>query len=106
MLSRFPRLPLCRARSDPTQTIRQTFDAYASQSCACLQAELAKVQCALTAVSAEQQNAASDNAFGVVLTRAPMSSTFAGDKNGKVAVAKRKVQAIGNALKSEVYPGI
>lgn len=75
--------------------------AYTGQSCAGLQTELAKEKAALQVVSKAQHDAANGDAFGVFLIGVPMSSTFGGDKEGQVAVAKGKVQTIENAMKSK-----
>ena len=91
----------CAKRPDAIVPVDIPMAAYTPQSCSSLQTELAKERAALTAVSAEQQNAANGDAFGVFLIGVPMSSTFGGDKEGNVAVAKGKVQAIENAMKSK-----
>jgi len=56
---------------------------------------------ALATVSKQQHEAATGDAFGVFLIGVPMSSTFAGDKEGQVSVAKGKVQAIQSAMMSK-----
>ncbi|WLS03117.1 hypothetical protein [Shinella oryzae] len=91
----------CAKRPDAIVPADIPMAAYTGQSCASLSTELAKEKAALHAVSKQQNDAASGDAFGVFLIGVPMSSTFGGDKEGQVAVAKGKVQAIENAMKSK-----
>lgn len=91
----------CAKRPDAIVPADIPMAAYTGQDCPALQAELVKEKAALHAVSKQQHDAASGDAFGVFLIGVPMSSTFGGDKEGQVAVAKGKVQAIENAMKSK-----
>jgi hypothetical protein len=91
----------CAKRPDAIVPADIPMAAYTGQDCPALQTELAKERAVLTAVSADQHSAANGDAFGVFLIGVPMSSTFGGDKEGQVAVAKGKVQAIENAIKSK-----
>jgi len=75
--------------------------AYTGSSCPVLAQDLIKEQQNLAAVSNAQNDAATGDAVGVFLVGVPMSSTFGGDKEGQVAVAKGKVQAIQSAMKSK-----
>lgn len=56
---------------------------------------------ALSAVSKQQQDAATGDAMGIFLVGVPVSSTFGGDKEGQVAVSKGKVNAIEANLNSK-----
>jgi hypothetical protein len=91
----------CAKRPDAIVPADIPIAAYTPQECPALQVELAKERAALDAVSKAQNDAANGDAFGVFLVGVPMSSTFGGDKEGQVAVAKGKVQAIENAMKSK-----
>ncbi|MGB3814006.1 MAG: hypothetical protein WA950_12345 [Shinella sp.] len=91
----------CAKRPDAIVPADIPMAAYTGQSCPTLKTELAKEKAALHAVSKAQHDAANGDAFGVFLIGVPMSSTFGGDKEGQVAVAKGKVQAIENAMKSK-----
>lgn len=91
----------CAKRPDAIVPADIPMAAYTGQTCPALQTELAKEKAALSAVSKQQHDAANGDAFGVFLIGVPMSSTFGGDKEGQVAVAKGKVQAIENAMKSK-----
>lgn len=91
----------CAKRPDAIVPADIPMAAYTGQDCAGLQTELSKERAALDAVSKAQHDASNGDAFGVFLIGVPMSSTFGGDKEGQVAVAKGKVQAIENAMKSK-----
>jgi hypothetical protein len=75
--------------------------AYSNYSCEQLAQEMIKEQTTLSAVSKQQHDAATGDAFGVFLIGVPMSSTFGGDKEGQVSLAKGKVQAIQAAMMSK-----
>lgn len=91
----------CAKRPDAIVPADIPMAAYTGQECPALQTELSREKAALDAVSKAQHDAANGDAFGVFLIGVPMSSTFGGDKEGQVAVAKGKVQAIENAMKSK-----
>lgn len=74
--------------------------AYSNLDCPALAREYLKEQSSLTAVSKQQHDAATGDAVGVFLVGVPMSSTFGGDKEGQVAVAKGKVNAIEANMKA------
>lgn len=75
--------------------------AYSNLDCQALAREYLKEQASLSAVSKQQHDAATGDAVGVFLVGVPMSSTFGGDKEGQVAVAKGKVNAIEANLKTK-----
>ncbi|AVH44028.1 hypothetical protein G6L60_19860 [Agrobacterium tumefaciens] len=75
--------------------------AYSNLDCPALASEYLKEQASLTAVSKQQHDAATGDAVGVFLVGVPMSSTFGGDKEGQVAVAKGKVNAIEANMKAK-----
>jgi hypothetical protein len=94
-------LTACAKRPDAIVPADIPMAAYSNQSCEQLAQEYIKEQTSLTAVSKQQHDAANGDAFGVFLIGVPMSSTFGGDKEGQVAVAKGKVQAIQSAMMSK-----
>jgi len=91
----------CAKRPDAIVPVDIPMAAYTGSSCPVLAAELVKEQENLAAVSKAQNDAATGDAVGVFLIGVPTSSTFGGDKEGQVAVAKGKVQAIQNAMRSK-----
>lgn len=91
----------CAKRPDAIVPAEIPMAAYAPQNCQSLSIELAKEKASLAAVSKKQHDAATGDAFGVFLIGVPMSSTFGGDNEGNVAVAKGKVQAIESAMLSK-----
>lgn len=91
----------CAKRPDAIVPVDIPMGAYTGESCEGLARELVKEQQNLAAVSKEQNQAATGDAVGVFMLGVPVSSTFGGDKEGQVAVAKGKVQAIENARKSK-----
>lgn len=94
-------LSACAKRPDAIVPADIPMAAYSNYSCEQLAHEMIKEQTALSAVSKQQHNAATGDAFGVFLIGVPMSSTFGGDKEGQVSVAKGKVQAIQSAMMSK-----
>ncbi|MBB4351817.1 hypothetical protein [Aliirhizobium cellulosilyticum] len=94
-------LSACAKRPDAIVPADIPMAAYTNLSCEQLAQEYLKEQTSLTAVSKQQHDAANGDAFGVFLIGVPMSSTFGGDKEGQVAVAKGKVQAIQSAMMSK-----
>lgn len=91
----------CAKRPDAIVPVDIPMAAYTNESCDHLAQELVKEQQNLAAVSKDQNQAATGDAVGVFMLGVPVSSTFGGDKEGQVAVAKGKVQAIENARKSK-----
>ncbi|WP_436255680.1 hypothetical protein [Neorhizobium sp. LjRoot104] len=91
----------CAKRPDAIVPADIPMAAYTNYSCEQLGQEMIKEQTALAAVSKQQHDAATGDAFGVFLIGVPMSSTFGGDKEGQVSVAKGKVQAIQSAMMSK-----
>ncbi|OAE40685.1 hypothetical protein A7J57_10525 [Agrobacterium tumefaciens] len=75
--------------------------AYSNLDCQALARDFITEQASLSAVSKQQHDAATGDAVGVFLVGVPMSSTFGGDKEGQVAVAKGKVNAIEANLKAK-----
>ncbi len=94
-------LTACAKRPDAIVPADIPMQAYTSYDCQALSVELAKEKAALASVSKKQHDAATGDAFGVFLIGVPMSSTFGGDNEGNVAVAKGKVQAIESAMISK-----
>ena len=91
----------CAKRPDAIVPADIPMAAYTPSSCQELAQELVKEQENLAALSKAQNQAATGDAVGVFLIGVPTSSTFGGDKEGQVAVAKGKVQAIENARHSK-----
>lgn len=91
----------CAKRPDAIVPVDIPMAAYTGSACPVLATELAKEKQSLAAVSDLQNQAATGDAVGVFLIGVPASSTFGGDKEGQVAVAKGKVQAIQNAMRSK-----
>jgi hypothetical protein len=91
----------CAKRPDAIVPADIPMAAYTNFSCEQLGQEMIKEQTALSAISKAQNDAATGDAFGVFLIGVPMSSTFGGDKEGQVSVAKGKVQAIQSAMMSK-----
>jgi hypothetical protein len=94
-------LSACAKRPDAIVPADIPMAAYSNYSCEQLAQEMIKEQTALSAVSKQQHDAATGDAFGVFLIGVPMSSTFGGDKEGQVSVAKGRVQAIQSAMMSK-----
>lgn len=91
----------CAKRPDAIVPADVPMAAYNGLSCEQLAGELDKERKALSAVSKQQNNAATGDAVGVFLLAVPASTVFGGDKEGEVAVAKGKVMAIENSLKAK-----
>ena len=91
----------CAKRPDAIVPAAIPMAAYTSYGCQELSVELAKEKASLAAVSKKQNDAATGDAMGVFLIGVPMSSTFGGDNEGNVAVAKGKGQAIESAMISK-----
>jgi len=94
-------LTACAKRPDAIVPVDIPMAAYTNQTCEQLGQEMLKEQQALAAVSKAQTDAANGDAFGVFLIGVPVGSVAGGDKEGQVAVAKGKVQAIDSAMKSK-----
>lgn len=94
-------LSSCAKRPDAIVPVDIPMAVYQNQNCQQLGNELIKEQQNLAAISKAQTDAANGDAFGVFLIGLPVSSAVGGDKEGQVAVAKGKVQAIENTLKSK-----
>ncbi len=94
-------LTACAKRPDAIVPVDIPMAAYTNQTCEQLGREMLKEQQALAAVSKAQTDAANGDAFGVFLIGVPVGSVAGGDKEGQVAVAKGKVQAIDSAMKSK-----
>lgn len=91
----------CAKRPDAIVPADVPMAAYSNQGCDGLAREYLAEQEKLTALSKQQNDAATGDAVGVFLIGVPMSSTFGGDKEGQIAVSKGKVNAIEASLKSK-----
>lgn len=91
-------LSACARRPDAIVPADIPMAAYTGQSCKQLAHTLIHEQENLASVSSAQNQAATGDAVGAFLFAVPLSSTFGGEKEGQVAVAKGKVQAIDSAM--------
>ncbi|SKA31006.1 hypothetical protein [Consotaella salsifontis] len=91
----------CAKRPDAIVPVEVPMAAYGNLECKQLAQEYMKEQGALTSLSKQQNDAASGDAFGVFLLGVPVSSAFGGDKEGQVAIAKGKVNAIESTMKAK-----
>lgn len=91
----------CAKRPDAIVPVDVSMAAYSNLDCQALAREYLKEQASLSAVSKQQHDAATGDAVGVFLVGVPMLSTFGGDKEGQVAVAKGKVNAIEASMKAK-----
>lgn len=78
--------------------------AYGNLGCEQLAQEYLKEQGNLAALSKQQNQAATGDAFGVFLIGVPASSLTGGDKEGQIAVSKGKVTAIESSMKAKSCP--
>lgn len=91
----------CAKRPDAIVPVDMPMAAYSNLDCQALAREFINEHASLSAVSKQQHDAATGDAVGVFLVGVPMSSTFGGDKEGQVAVAKGKVNAIEANMKAK-----
>lgn len=91
----------CAKRPDAISPTAIPLAAYSNLSCSELALELSKEKANLTALSAQQTQAANGDAFGVFLVGVPVSSVTGGDKEGLISVSKGKVQAMESAQLSK-----
>ncbi len=91
----------CAKRPDAIVPVDIPMAAYSNLDCQTLAREYFTEQANLSAVSKQQNDAATGDAVGVFLIAAPMSSVLGGDKEGQVAVSKGKVNAIEANLRSK-----
>jgi len=91
----------CAKRPDAIVPVYVPMAAYSNLDCPALAREYLNEQSSLTAISKQQHDAATGDAVGVFLVGVPMSSTFGGDKEGQVAVAKGKVHAVEANMKAK-----
>lgn len=94
-------LSACAKRPDAIVPVDIPMAAYSNLDCQALAREYVTEQANLSAVSKQQNDAATGDAVGVFLIAAPMSSVLGGDKEGQVAVSKGKVNAIEANLRSK-----
>lgn len=91
----------CAKRPDAIVPTNIPMAAYTNLSCEEIAREIITEQATLTALSKQQNEAATGDAVGVFLIGVPMSSTFGGDKEGQLAVSKGKLQAMQSAATSK-----
>ncbi|MCM2454905.1 hypothetical protein HGO37_05840 [Rhizobium sp. CG4] len=91
----------CAKRPDAIVPVDIPMAAYGNLDCQGLSREYLQELEVLATVSKQQNDAATGDAFGVFLIGVPMSSVAGGDKEGKVAVAKGKVNALESSMKAK-----
>lgn len=88
----------CAKRPDAIAPAAIPMAAYQNLDCQQLASEYINEATTLAALVRAQNDAATGDAVGVFLIGVPLSSTFGGNKEGDLAVAKGKVQAIESAM--------
>ena len=84
----------CAKRPDQIAAIQMEDSTYSRLSCKQLAREETKIRNNLDAMSADQNSAATKDAWGVFLLGLPVSSMSGGDKEALIGVAKGKLDAI------------
>ena len=84
----------CAKRPDAIAPTAFPTETYANLECQQLNSTLASEQASLATLSAAQNSAANADAVGVFLVGVPVASLTDGDKEGMIAVAKGKIQAL------------
>ncbi|WP_304951453.1 hypothetical protein [Sulfitobacter sp.] len=87
----------CAQRPDAIAPVSMA-GAYDGVSCRSAQQLLAAERQNLSALSAQQNQAANGDALGVFLIGVPMSSVTGGDKAGDIASSKGKIVALENRM--------
>lgn len=90
----------CAKNPDAIVAMNISPHAYSGLSCQQLAAEHQRSSQALTAVSQQQRQAATNDAVGVFLIGVPVSSLSGSDKEGLVAQHKGEVIAIEGAMRA------
>nr|WP_314094223.1 hypothetical protein [uncultured Shinella sp.] len=91
----------CAKRPDAIVPVDIPMAAYGNLNCEQLGQEYVKEQSNLAALSKQQNQAATGDAFGVFLIGVPASSLTGGDKEGQIAVSKGKATAIEFSMKAK-----
>jgi hypothetical protein len=84
----------CARRPDAIAPAAIPLEAYTTQSCDELASLLIAERQTLSVLEAQQNSAATGDAFGVFLVGVPISSLAGGDQEGNIAVSKGKVEAM------------
>lgn len=87
----------CAKRPDAIAPVSMG-NAFSNVSCNQAQTMLNTERASLTTLSAAQNTAANNDAFGVFLIGVPMGSVSGGDNEGNIAVSKGKILALENRL--------
>ncbi|MGB2355681.1 MAG: hypothetical protein ACPH69_05850 [Planktomarina sp.] len=87
-------LAACAKRPDSIAAIQMDGDQYKAMSCKKLAQTKSSTQSKLDAMSADQNSAATKDAWGVFLIGLPASSLMGGDREAAIAVAKGQIDAI------------
>ena len=84
----------CAKRPEEIAAIQMDTSSYSNLSCRQLAQEETKIRNDLDALSAQQNSAATSDAWGVFLLGVPWSSMSGNDKEALIAVAKGRLDAI------------
>lgn len=87
-------LSACAKRPDEIAAIQMDTNSYERMSCRQLAQEETKLRNELNALSASQNNAATNDAWGVFLLGLPLSSMSGNDREALIGVAKGRIDAI------------
>lgn len=91
----------CAKRPDAIVPVDVPMAAYQNYSCERIAAEIITENETLSTLSVAQHNAATGDAVFVFLIGVPLSSVAGGDKEGKIAVSKGKIQALENVSRAK-----
>jgi len=94
-------LTACAKRPGAIVATNVPVSAYVNESCQQLAQDLINEKNNLAALSKQQNSAATGDAVGVFMLGVPASSLLGGDKEGDIAVAKGKVNAMELAIKQK-----
>lgn len=87
----------CAKRPDAIVPVAMPSETYAGFECDQLNKSLITERNTLATLSSAQNSAANADAIGVFLVGVPVASLTDGDKEGLIAVAKGKIQALESA---------
>jgi|TARA_R110000822_G_scaffold20184_2_gene65018 hypothetical protein len=87
-------LTACAKRPDSIGAIQMDGAQYKAMSCKKLAQTKSKTQSKLDSMSAEQNSAATKDAWGVFFIGLPASSMMGGDREAAISVAKGQIDAI------------
>jgi len=91
----------CAKRPDAIVPVDIPMAAYENLDCQQIASEIIQENQVLASLSKTQNDAATGDAVGVFLIGVPLGSVSGGDKEGKIAVSKGKLQSLDNVYKSK-----